>query len=223
MIAPPKYPRTFHWPTSPGVQSDDKIHTRPERFIGREVTVTEKADGGCTILAQGEPWSRASGDPATEGWFAMVRKWHSWKTATWDPMIALYGEDLYGIHAIDYGEIPENRTFRPFNLLQHGRWLSYDDRIKVADDLEMVPVPLVFRGTFNSEKELSRFLADEIKKPSLLTSAGAPREGFVIQSVDEFAFEDFSDNVCKYVRANHVQSDTHWRYNWQACRLGPPV
>lgn len=223
MIIPPKYPRTYHLPFSPGVQSDDKIIRDIKPFIGREVTVTEKADGGCTILSQGEAWSRASGNPATEGWFAMVRKWHAWKTSTWDPNTSLYGEDLYGIHAIDYGEIPENNTFRPFNLLQDGKWSSYDHRIKVIEGLEMVPVPLVFRGVFNSEKQLSTFLANEIKKPSRLTNAGSSIEGFVIQSVDEFAFEDFSYNVCKYVRANHVQSNTHWRYNWQACRLGPSI
>lgn len=221
MKAPLKYPRTYHLPFSPGVQSDDKIIRDIKPFIGKEVTVTEKADGGCTILSQGEVWSRASGSPATEGWFAMVRKWHAWKTATWGPQNDIYGEDLYGRHSIDYGTIPEDLTFRPFNWLQKGKWLSYDDRTAAFRNMGMSPVPLIHRGVFSSEKELKKFLVEEIKKPSLLGSENPPREGFVIQRVDEFAFEDFADNVCKYVRANHVQSDSHWRYNWQKCRLAP--
>lgn len=222
MIAPPKYPRTWHWPTSPGVQNDDKVHRFPQRFIGREVTITEKADGGCTILNQGEAWSRASGAPATEGWFAMVRKWHSWKTFNLPSTDAIYGEDLYGIHSINYGSIPENQTFRAFNYLREGNFLSYDDRTALLGYLDIPQVPLIFRGTFGSEKELSKFLEDEIRKKSLISPESMEREGFVIQSADAFSFEDFADNVCKYVRANHVQSDTHWRYNWQACSLGSP-
>ena len=187
-----------------------------------EVTITEKADGGCTILNQGQPWSRASGAPATEGWFAMVRKWHSWKTSTLPESESIYGEDLFGIHSIDYGKIPENKTFRAFNYLRGNRFLSYDDRERLFEDLELESVPLVFRGMFDNLADLSTFLSEEIKRPSRLTGNGAPREGFVIQKTGDFAFSEFADNVCKYVRADHVQSDSHWRYNWKACELGPP-
>ena len=40
-------------------------------------------------------------------------------------------------------------------------------------------------------------------------------EGFVVRNVDSFAYEDFSKNVAKYVRKNHVQTDEHWTKNWQ--------
>lgn len=219
MIAPPKYPRTWHWPTSPGVQNDDKVHRFPQCFIGREVTITEKADGGCTILNQGEAWSRASGAPATEGWFAMVRKWHSWKTFNLPSTDAIYGEDLYGRHAILYS-IPENETFRPFHYLENGIFLHPDDMISKVTSLGMKPVHECFRGIFNSEKELTSWLSENIKTKD---SLGSDREGFVIRICNSFDFFDFSNNVCKYVRANHVQSDAHWRYNWQPNKLLPPT
>lgn len=40
----------------------------------------------------------------------MVRKHHAWKVR--EPDIFLYGEDVYGVHNIAYGPIPENETFR---------------------------------------------------------------------------------------------------------------
>ena len=40
-------------------------------------------------------------------------------------------------------------------------------------------------------------------------------EGFVIRNIDQFKYEDFSKNVGKYVRSNHVQTDEHWTKNWR--------
>ena len=40
-------------------------------------------------------------------------------------------------------------------------------------------------------------------------------EGFVVRNIDSFKYEDFSKNVGKYVRANHVQTNQHWTENWK--------
>lgn len=36
---------------------------------------------------------------------------------------------------------------------------------------------------------------------------------------DEFYTEDFPKYVCKFVRANHVQTDEHWTKNWRKAEL----
>ena len=55
-----------------------------------------------------------------------------------------------------------------------------------------------------------------MKKPSEL---GGKKEGLVIRIADKFSVGEFDKNVAKYVRANHVQTDSHWRYNWKICKL----
>ena len=35
-------------------------------------------------------------------------------------------------------------------------------------------------------------------------------EGYVVRNAEQFAFNDFSDNIAKWVRRNHVQTDEHW-------------
>jgi len=86
----------------------------------------------------------------------------------------------------------------------------------VAADKTMKTVPVLFRGVFTTEKELKNWFETEIKKTS---SIGGEREGFVVRSVDYISEEDFPRLVQKYVRKNHVQTDQHWKMNWQPCKL----
>ena len=52
MINYQKYPSTFHHPSSPGVQSDDKIATKKQldSFVGEDVVILEKMDGENTTM-----------------------------------------------------------------------------------------------------------------------------------------------------------------------------
>ena len=83
-------------------------------FVGREVVITEKLDGGNTCLYGGEVYARSTGAPSHAGWMGMVRKHHAWKTVDTRPDVVLYGEDLFGIHSIEYDAMREQDTFRLF-------------------------------------------------------------------------------------------------------------
>ena len=49
---------------------------------------------------------------------------------------------------------------------------------------------------------------------------GKEKEGCVIRKANAFTDEQgFEKNVCKYVRANHVQTDEHWTKNWKKAEL----
>jgi hypothetical protein len=213
---PPKYPSSPHWVTSPEVHRDDSTHQDPEFFLGKEVGISEKLDGGNTCLNAGEVYARSTGQPATQGWFAMVKKHHAWKTTDVDPNISIYGEDLYGIHSIVYDPLKEDETYRVFNIREQDVWMGLDQREAFARSLGFLTVPLLFRGTFTSVKEITKWFESHINQPSAL---GPQREGFVMQLTEPFHTDDFSKSVAKYVRKGHVQTDQHWTRNWKTAEL----
>lgn len=46
-------------------------------------------------------------------------------------------------------------------------------------------------------------------------------EGFVIRRPGEFSSNAFSENIAKYVRSNHIQTDDAWKRKWRKAKLGP--
>lgn len=226
MNLPLKYPSTKHWPWSQTVHRDDSYHQSPEFFVGKEVVITEKLDGGNTCLYDGEVYARSVQAPSHDGWMAMVRKHHAWKSITnigCSNHIILYGEDLFGIHSIEYNPIKEDETFRLFAVRTLDKSKKKYDIFRRWDDVMMqsrvrnLPlIPVVFRGFFSCVEHITEFFENEIKNGSQL---GGECEGFVMRVTNEFEAEDFALNVCKYVRANHVQTDQHWRKNWKQCQL----
>ena len=213
---PPKYPSTFHWPWSPEVHKDDRTIENPENFVGVEVVITEKLDGGNTCLWKGEAFARSTGQPATQGWFAMVKKHHAWKTINAPKNMFFYGEDLYGIHSIEYDPLKEDETYRVFNIREGDDWLSFDEMIAMSNSFSFLTVPVLYRGVFKSVKDITAWFDHHIKQPSVL---GPTREGFVVRSTHRFNHGDFGINVAKYVRKGHVQTDEHWTRNWRSATL----
>ncbi|MCY4653602.1 MAG: hypothetical protein OXC95_10620, partial [Dehalococcoidia bacterium] len=74
------------------------MHPAPRRFVGEPVAVTEKLDGGNTLLHAGKVYARSVSTPSDAKWMAMVKKHHAWKVT--EPGVYLYGEDIYGVHSI---------------------------------------------------------------------------------------------------------------------------
>jgi len=219
MKTPPKYPSTQHWPDSETVHRDDTISMFPESFVGVAVVVTEKIDGGNTCLYSGEVYARSVAAPCRNGWMGMVRKHHGWKTnGTRFEDYAYYGEDTFGIHSIEYEPVREEDTFRLFAVRQTSQnyWCSWSTVEDTAKELDIRLAPVIFRGVFYSQEDITKFFRDELGKPS---GIGGEREGFVMRTEMGFMHSDFSRSVCKYVRPNHVQTDQHWRRNWQSCKL----
>src|SRR3546814_4819825 len=55
-------------------------HGDPKFFLNRPVVITEKLDGGNTCLWNGQVYARSVESPANDGWFAMVKKHHAWRS-----------------------------------------------------------------------------------------------------------------------------------------------
>ena len=214
----PKYPRTRYWPGSPSVESDHRIINDPTKFIGVDLVITEKLDGGNVLLHSGDVYARSTsmGTANSHPWFAMVRKHHAWKLATVDDVL-LYGEDLFGVHSIKYDAMYEEDTFRVFATTDiEQRFSSFNDTVMLAVKLGIQIVPVLYEGQFKTLLSLQDFLEKVHKEESAL---GGEREGVVIRLAGSFSAEEFQESVCKSVRKNHVQTDEHWTRNWQSCKL----
>ena len=211
----PKYPSTPYWPYSPSIGRGDNQHPNPHRFVQERVVVTEKLDGGNTLLHGGEVYARSTSAPCKGKWMGMVRKHHAWKVREHD--IFLYGEDIYGVHSIAYGPIPENETFRAFALRDvNGNFASFNELESFAKQREIAVVPVLFDGHFATLSELRGFVEHVHRESSVL---GGAREGVVLRVAAAFPASEFQNNVCKSVRVGHVQTDEHWTRNWKPCEL----
>ena len=212
---PLKYPRTPHWPHSPALRRGSLIHQDPGRFVGRPVVVTEKLDGSNILIHRGRVYARSVASEAAHKWLAMVKKHHAWKVT--EPDVLLYGEDIYGVHSIEYGPVRENETFHAFALRDaDGTFRSMAGVERFAAEHGIPIVPVLRRGVFDSVTELRDFVSREHQKPSVL---GGEREGVVIRTADGFSSSDFARNVCKSVRPHHVRTDRHWTRNWRPCAI----
>ena len=204
-----KYPRTYHLPFSPEVHSDDKVLHDISKFIGQEIIITEKGDGGNTCLSD-DVYARSHSQGTDCPTFDYIKNVHFYsKKHTFKKDYKYYGENLYAIHSIVYTNLKD--YFYMFGVSNKTEFLSFDDMREEGNRVGFEVVPVVFRGTINSEKDLEKLLEIEIKKDSFW---GGEREGFVIRTPESFPIEDFSKNVVKYVREGHVQSDKHWKENW---------
>jgi hypothetical protein len=86
----------------------------------------------------------------------------------------------------------------------------------MAEILQVPTVPVLWRGVIETEPQLKRLISQFMAEPS---TYGDTKEGVVVRKVQGFDNEDFSKNVAKWVRENHVQTDQHWTRNWKKAEL----
>lgn len=216
-----KYPRTYHLPWSPGATKDDKKLKDNwfKYYMGKEIVITEKLDGENTCMNHYDVFARSHGAPTRSAWSRNM--WD--KNGTWQKCYRfigehewVYGENLYGEHSIHYDKLKE--YFHIFAVRNDDMylWYSWDDVETIASLLELPTVPVLWRGTINSMSELKTLVDNYVSQPSVY---GKTREGVVIRIADEFPIDEFSNNVCKWVRSNHVTTDEHWTKNWKKAEL----
>ena len=214
-----KYPRTYHLPFSQGATKDDKKLQGDwfSYYKDKEIILSEKLDGENITMCQEGVFARSHAAPTTSPW--AFNLWNSdcglyWKIK---PYIGkdeyIVGENLYGVHSIEYERL--THYFHLFAAHDNERWYSWDEIRELSSILDVPIVPFVtVRAT--SEEYIERVINGLMKLPSLY---GDTKEGIVMRVADSFKLEDFPHYVCKYVRANHVQTDEHWTRNWKKATL----
>jgi hypothetical protein len=193
-----KYPRTKHLPWSPGVHSDDLVNNSLDSFKDKNIVVTEKMDGENTTLYSDYIHARSiNNNPhPSRSW---VKSFHGSIASLIPEGWRLCGENVYAKHSVEYLELPS--FFLLFSVWnEKNECLSWVDTIEWAQLIGVEVVPVLYEGVFD-EGLLRNIVVD--------TTCS---EGYVVRNSGAFAFEDFSLNVAKWVRTNHVQSDEHWMH-----------
>lgn len=209
-----KYNRTYHLSFSEGATSDDKIAESSNGLIGSPIIITEKLDGSNTALVKNGVYGRSHADFTRNAWDLPM--WDLWNRIgrNIDSDTYLFGENMYGIHSIEYNKLKS--FFYLFGIRDGETWLSWNEIEEYSYLLDIPTVPVLFKGTFSTEKELVDTIKGLVKCESEL---GGTREGIVIRLADQFQDSDFSKYVQKWVRANHVTTDVHWQRNWRKAKL----
>lgn len=209
----PKYNRTFHLPWSPGGTNDDKRATDVSRLIDSPIVITEKMDGSNTSLEAEGCFARTHSGAPTHSSFNGLKALHASNKYIITPKTQLFGEWCFAKHSIEYNELPSyfllfgTRYIDNDGEGQH-RWGAWTDVESWAGDLGISTVPLLYTGKVSSEKELKQLTENLMIQPS---ACGGIREGVVVRIASSFTDSDFPSCVMKCVRANHVQTDEHWK------------
>ena len=216
-----KYPRTYHMPFSPGATKDDKKLKDGwfEYYRGKEIILTEKLDGENTCMTNNGVFARSHAAETRSPW--SINLWGNdglyWKVkGLIDNGLYIFGENLYGEHSIHYDALKSYfHLFAAYSDIVD-EWWEWDDVMFISKVMEIPAVPVLWRGVAQTEEQIRDLILKEMKKPS---AYGTTKEGIVMRTTSGFSGEDFPNYVCKYVRANHVQTDEHWTRNWKKAEL----
>ena len=204
MINYQKYPSTFHHPSSPGVQSDDKIATQKQlnSFVGEDVVILEKMDGeNTTMYGHPDGFHARSIDSAHNWTRDWCKKLHS---CIWQDIgdYRFSGENMFAKHSIVYDNLQS--YFYLFSIWdKDNNRLAWDDIIEISEVLDLATPPQFYRGIY--DEDVIRKIAKNIDTEKC--------EGFVVTKTKSFHFSEFNQSLIKWVRDGHVQTDEHWLKN----------
>jgi len=210
-----KYPRTYHFINSPGLQNDDRLQRDISNLIGVPIIITEKLDGENTAITKGGVYARSHATYAVKPWNVGIRQLHGYIGKSLSENVYLFGENMEGIHSIEYSDLES--YFYLFGVKDNDIFLSWKEVEEYSYLLDLKLAPVLFKGTVKTEEELLKLVENLSKGKSEL--GAYMKEGIVCRVQDEFPSDDFSDNVVKWVRKDQVQTDVHWTKNWKRAKI----
>ena len=193
-----KYPKTFHLPTSPGLQNDDRMLPDLACFEGKMIIITEKMDGENTSMYRDHYHARSldSNNHPSRNYVKGI-----WGAKRWviPKGWRICGENMYAEHSIPYKDLED--YFLVFSIWDENNiCLSWEDTKYWCESFGLKTVPELV-GPFEFEK-----------LETIINHCHLPQdmEGYVIRNAEKFHYNAFQENVAKWVRKNHVQTDEHW-------------
>lgn len=214
-----KYPRTLHVPFSESITPDDRRCESDWFYYLKDkiLVLTEKLDGSQSYICKSGVYARSHATVTDNPWdrnlferggtYDQVKEWLAENEG-------IYGENMYGIHSIEYNKLPS--YFFMFAARDDKRWYSWKEVEELSSILGIEHVPVLEIRRFETVSELEQAIAFHMKNGS---KYGDTIEGVVVRNIESFLLDDFSKNVVKYVRKNHVQTDEHWKKNWKRAKL----
>lgn len=195
-----KYPRTFHLPWSKGFTSDDKVLKDTSCFDGKSVIVTEKMDGENSTLYSDYYHARSldSRDHVSRSW---LKQFHASIKADIPEGYRICGENMFAKHSIKYDNLKS--YFYCFSIWDDTDYcLPWDETVELCELIGIETVPVLYRGYIYNEDVIKAIEVDETIS-----------EGYVLRNDMGFSYSDFGNNVAKYVRQHHVQTESHWMHS----------
>lgn len=165
-------------------------------------------------MTKGGVYARSHAAYTTSPWSREVRQIHQRIANDLDEGVFLFGENMEGIHSIEYSNLKS--YFYIFGVRDNNIWIPWEGFEEYSILLDIPTVPVLFKGSVSSDKELKQLTDSLVKQPSEL---GGQREGIVVRNANMFHNDDFSTNVMKWVRKGHVQTDEHWTRNWVKAKI----
>lgn len=223
-----KYGRTYHYDFSLGTTSDDRINREWREQVQKfkKIVHTEKLDGENTCLSPLGVFARSHAAPTIHPWADHLKVKHAMIVSDLkDTNFEIFGENLYAVHSIIYPKLEHH--FYVFGIRCEGTWLSWEETKWYAAIWDLPTVPeLGVQDTTDTEAIKQRVL-ELSKEPSVFGSyqnftdplRECTREGVVSRNIEEYTKEVFPENVFKFVRKDHVQTDSHWTKGWKRARL----
>ncbi len=223
-------------------KDDTEIHTL-DPFINIPLIITYKMDGSnCMLVNDVENPVRArNGSRPTDDMKPLYEPnglyWQQQVNQKLPDNLQVFGEWLNTKHSIHYGcdcepacehvgprlsdhpTIPNKPTskFQIFGVYNttFDVWLSWPTTKKIAKKLGFPTAPVIheeetdtptFTDTHTAKTELLNHAKNVIKNGG---------EGIVIRTKYPFHYGQFPTSLTKYVRENHVTTDTHWKAQQQ--------
>lgn len=208
-----KYPRTMHFPFSPGLQNDDRKLLTTEGWQGEEYVFTEKMDGEGTTFYKGDIHARSlewSAHPSR----TFIKAIHGATEFDIPESLRVCGENLTAKHSIKYTGLKS--YFMVFGIWKSLECLSWDETVEWTKLLNLEHVPILHRGPYSDD--LCREICSKIHPEN--------QEGVVARPTRAFHMREYAYVVGKYVRKGHVQTSEHWmnkpvEYNGLAENVDP--
>lgn len=205
-----KYPRTFHLPYSPGASKEDKIQHDVSDLVGRHLIMTEKMDGSNVCLTRDGLFARSHAGPPSHPSFDRLKAHHSAVARNIPKDIEIFGEWLYAVHSIRYNKLPS--YLQVFGVRQGSIWWTWEETQEMANEILVATTPAIFEFYPETEAELRSKVEVVAVHNFFKPACGELREGVVVRPLGEFRDEHFDRSVVKWVRADHVQTDEHWKH-----------
>jgi len=222
------------------MEHDDTGVETMDEFIGIPLVITEKTDGSnCMLVSDVDNPVRArNGSQPTESMRKLYRDgglyWKQQVNQKLPDRLQVFGEWLYAKHSIHYGcdceeqcedvgpslseltNVNDDRAyFQVFGVYDkiNNIWLSWPETETVAETLGFPTTPVLYcednmdGATFETKHEAREQL---IKYARNVIEKGG--EGIVVRAKFPYHYGQFSKRLGKYVRENHVKTDTHWSH-----------
>jgi hypothetical protein len=200
-----KYSRTWHLPYSEKCTSDDKKHKNEAHHQNQDVVCTIKMDGENSNLYTNDYHARSLDshiDSEDRRWLEAYRM--SKIAGRIAPTERIVGENLFCRHTCRYDQLES--LFYAFSMWDDSTCLSWDETSSKCEALGIVVAPVFYRGVYNKEAIVKAFQA-------YVNASEDDVEGFVVRNSRAFTYDDFSQNVSKFVRKEFQITGNHWRHS----------